>query len=169
MKLQRIALVVFLILASIFVYTTLSGPSVDSTDRVHTELYEGADGSWDAQMATELFREQLIDGETVGSSTALGLRWSAPETEEFNHYVVTISHPETGIVRSEASEKERQRLDLTGLEAETTYTLALQACFDKRCDEWLIAEQEIQGTTPVEYWVPMDDSNPEAGMNLLNP
>ncbi|MDG1949934.1 MAG: fibronectin type III domain-containing protein [bacterium] len=168
MKLQRIALVVLIIMAGIFVYATISGPSVDSTNRVHTQLYEGADDTWDAQAATELFREQMIDGETIGSSTALGLRWSAPKVE-FNHYVVTISHLETGIVRSEASEQDRQRLDLTGLDADTNYTFALQACIDRACDEWIIASTEATGTTPEEYWVPMDEDKPQAGMNLQNP
>lgn len=164
------------ILAAILIaigYALITQPRVDSTGKTHTELYEEAQAVWDAQTRVGLFREQEVDGETIGSSTALSVEWDAPATD-FNHYVLSISTPD-GFLRSEASEKERARLDLTGLKANTTYTLALQACLDRACEDWIISKDETTATTPEEVWTAVDTISTDGenlsmdGPLLLNP
>lgn len=162
--LASVVVVIVVIVAGFLISQTTTG--VDSTGRVHVDLYEGADDLWEARAEVSAFNEQIVDGDTIGSSSALSLSWSKP-VEDFNHYVVTVTGLE-GVLRTEASEKDRPRLDLTGLESETTYTFAVQACVDRHCEQWLIADTEPSSTTSAEVWVENPDAE-DGSMNLLNP
>ena len=79
-------------------------------------------------------------------STTLTLRWQPPQ-ETYNHFVVTISTVDGTVVRKESGEHDRLSLDPDGLEPGTEYLFTLQACLDRRCEAWLIAQDEYRGTT----------------------
>lgn len=111
---------------------------IDATGKVHTQLYEEASGVWDPRM-------QVLPFE-LAPSTQLTLRWQAPE-QEYNHFLITISQTDGTLVRKESGEHDRLSLDPDGLETETEYVFALQACLDRSCEEWLIAQEEYRGTT----------------------
>ena len=93
------------------------------------------------------FRPQDIDGQTVGSSDGIRLEWSQP-TETYNHFLLP-SQIRVYILQ-ESGEHDRVSLDVTGLEPDTEYVFALQACLDPRCETWLIAQDEYSGRTAAE-------------------
>ncbi|MEK7620613.1 MAG: fibronectin type III domain-containing protein [Patescibacteria group bacterium] len=113
-------------------------PRVDATGKILASLYEGASDTWDAQIQVLPF-ERAPDRQ-------LTLRWQPPE-ETYNHFVVTISKADGTLVRKESGEHDRVTLDLDALEPETEYVFALQACLDRRCEQWLVAQEEYRGTT----------------------
>lgn len=125
-----------------------SQPHIDSTGKMHVDLYEGANDTWDPQM-------EILPFDRAPSSM-LTLLWQPP-TETYNHFLITISTADGTLLRTESGEHDRLSLDVDGLAPETEYLFALQACLDPRCSEWLIAQQEYRGTTSAE----VDISSPE--------
>jgi hypothetical protein len=144
-----------------------SRETIDTSNRVHTSLYEGASSVWDPQLSILPFHPQDIDGQEVGLSTWLRAEWEAP-IEEYNHFVLTITDPQTGWARSESGEHDRFSLDLSGLTADTEYAIVMQACIDRRCEEWMVSEKESYGTTPIEYWETQTNELGESEEVLLN-
>ncbi|MBI4435406.1 fibronectin type III domain-containing protein [Candidatus Uhrbacteria bacterium] len=124
-------------------------PRIDSTGKIHASLYEGASDSWDPQM-------QVLPFERAPSTT-LTLRWQPPQ-ETYNHFVVTISTVDGTAVRKESGEHDRLSLDPDGLEPDTEYIFALQACLDPRCQAWLIGQDEYRGTTETTTETTIDNS-----------
>jgi hypothetical protein len=115
-----------------------AAPTINSNDKLHKDLYEGASGSWNPQMEVVAFER--------APSTALTLRWQPP-TESYNHFVLTISTADGTLVRKESGEHDRVSLDPDGLESDTEYVFAIQACLDRNCDSWMIAQDEYRGRT----------------------
>jgi len=111
---------------------------IDSSGKIHVDLYEGASGTWDPQMVISPFERS--------PSTSITIRWQPPE-ETYNHFVVAISKADGTLVRKESGEHDRLSLDPDGLEPGTEYVFALQACLDPRCEAWLVAQDEYRGTT----------------------
>lgn len=134
-------LIILIVLAVLGVggYAWWSASSrIDSSDKIHADLYEGASGTWDPQMEVVAFER--------APSTMMSVRWQPPE-KTYNHFVVTISQTDGTLVRKESGEHDRVTLDLDALEPETEYVFALQACLDPRCEQWLVAQEEYRGTT----------------------
>ncbi len=115
-----------------------AGPQIDSSDKLHTDLYKGASDSWDPQLEVIPFERD--------PSTILTIRWEAP-TKTYNHFVITLSKTDGSLIRRESGEHDRLSLDLDGLEPETEYVFALQACLDPHCESWLIGQNESYGAT----------------------
>lgn len=115
-------------------------PTIDSSDKIHADLYAGSIGTWDPQMEVVPFER--------APSTMMSLRWQQPQ-ETYNHFVITLSKADGTLVRKESGEHDRVTLDLDGLEPETEYIFALQACLDRNCDAWMIAQSEYRGRTEV--------------------
>lgn len=155
-------LITAIVLLSVAGYLVWNQPPVDSTGKIHTDLYDGASGTWDPEVQVLPFRAQDIDGKTVGSSTAIRLEWKQP-SQTYNHFLLTVTDPSTNTSTIESGEHDRVSLDITGLKADTEYVFALQACFDPRCQTWIVATDEITARTPVEFW--SQDEEPV----LLNP
>lgn len=130
-------------------YFFWSQPRVDSTGKIHTDLYDGATDTWNPEVQVLPFRPQDIDGQTVGSSDGIRLEWSQP-TETYNHFLLTVTDPVAYTSFKESGEHDRVSLDVTGLEPDTEYVFALQACLDPRCETWLIAQDEYSGRTAAE-------------------
>lgn len=131
--------IVLILAIGAYIFFTISQPEpIDTTGKVHTSLYEEAVGTWNPQMQISPFER--------APSSILTLTWQPPE-ESYNHFVITISHPDTGILRSEAGEHDRFSLNPDGLEPDTEYIFAIQACVDPRCEEWIIGEDEYRGNT----------------------
>lgn len=154
-----IAFCAFGIVSAVYFF---SRTDIDPTGKIHTDLYEGASGVWDPQMQVLPFRPQEINEQTVGSATQLRLEWQKPE-QTFNHFLVTITDPVSEYTRKESGEHDRVSLDPDALAPNTEYVFALQACLDRRCEKWLVAQEEYRGTTAAEQW--SDDVVPI----LLNP
>ena len=160
-KSHRIFVVVVLVgLIGYLIWLGVRPPTVDSTGKFHTHLYEGASETFDAQISILPFQPQEIDSETVGSSTYLRAEWSQPE-KKYNHFLITISDPASDFTRTEAGEHDRVSLDLSDLTPDTEYTIALQACLEPTCERWFISQQEYTGRTAIEY---LDEEE-----TLLNP
>ncbi|MBI5794375.1 fibronectin type III domain-containing protein [Candidatus Uhrbacteria bacterium] len=157
-------LLFFLLIVAVVIlgYLYLQRPAVDATGKLHADLYRGASDSWDPGIQTFPFRPQDIDGQTVGSSTAIRLEWKQPK-KTYNHFLLTVTDPATNTTTRESGEHDRVSLDITGLKPDTQYVFALQACFDPRCQTWMIAQDETTARTPVEFW--SEDKEPI----LLNP
>lgn len=111
---------------------------IDSSDKIHTDLYEDASGTWDPQIQVTPFER--------APSTMMSLRWQPPQ-QTYNHFVLTLSKADGTLIRKESGEHDRMTLDLDALEPETEYVFALQACLNPRCKQWLIAQEEYRGTT----------------------
>ncbi len=144
-------LIPLIVLTALGVFLWSRQGTPDASGKVHASLYEGATGTWDAQMKVSPFRTQDIDGQTVGSSTQLTLEWQKP-TKTYNHFVITITDPVSGYTRSESGEHDRVSLDPDALQPDTQYVFALQACLDRRCEKWLVAQDEYRGTAAPEVW-----------------
>ncbi len=155
-----IIIVIILLGLGIFLWMRQNAP--DARNKVNTDLYTGATGTWDPQMMIFPFRTQEIDGQVVGSSTQLRLEWRKPE-QTYNHFVVIITDPISGYTRKASGEHDRVSLDPDALQPNTTYVFALQACLDRHCKQWLIAKEEYRGTTASEVF---GKDDPPA---LLNP
>ncbi|MBI4256468.1 fibronectin type III domain-containing protein [Candidatus Uhrbacteria bacterium] len=115
-----------------------SQPQINSTGKIHMDLYEKASDTWDPQI-------QILPFER-SPSTTLTFRWHAPE-KPYNHFVITISNADGTLLRKESGEHDRLSLDLDGLEPGKQYVFALQACLDPRCEAWYISQDEYGGTT----------------------
>jgi hypothetical protein len=135
---KRLVPLLILIVAVSGYFWWSSAHKITSTDKIHVELYEGANGTWDPQM-------QIFPFERL-PTTMLSLQWTPPE-KTYNHFVITISTEDGQFLRSESGEHDRVSLDPDALEPGTTYIFALQACLDPRCETWLIAQDEYSGTT----------------------
>lgn len=122
-------------------YAWWSTSQIDSNGKIHVDLYEGASGTWNPHLQVFPFERS--------PSTTLTLRWQAPE-ETYNHFVVSISKTDGTLLRKESGEHDRVSLDPDGLDPQTEYVFALQACLDPRCESWLIAQNEYRGTTTQE-------------------
>lgn len=155
-------LIIAIVILGIASYLIWNQPPVDSKDKVHTDLYDGASGTWNPEFQVLPFRPQDIDGQTVGSSTAIRLEWKQP-TQTYNHFLLTVTDLSTDTSTIESGEHDRVSLDITGLKPDTEYVFALQACFDPRCQTWIVATDEITAHTPAEFW--SQDEEPV----LLNP
>lgn len=128
-----------LILLGILGYAWWSStPKIDSTNKIHADLYEGASDSWDPHLEITPFER--------APTTALTVRWQAPE-KIYNHFLLTISNTDGTILRKESGEHDRLSLDLDALEPATEYIFNLQACLNPRCESWIIAQEEYRGTT----------------------
>ncbi len=113
-------------------------PSIDLTNRIHTSLYQEAIDVWDAALTTDPF--------DASPSTMIHLGWQKP-IQTYNHFLITVTQPESGWTRTESGEHERVTLDLSDLLPDTKYTFVVQACSDPVCSSWLIADQEVSGQT----------------------
>lgn len=133
-----ILLIILTVFAIISYIWSSTATRIDSTDKVHSDIYSNANGTWNPQMEVTPFER--------APSTMMTLRWQPPE-ETYNHFVVTISKADGTLVRKESGEHDRVALDLDMLESQTEYVFALQACLDSRCEQWLVAEEEYRGTT----------------------
>ncbi|MFA4845781.1 MAG: fibronectin type III domain-containing protein [Patescibacteria group bacterium] len=143
-----LAIIVVLVLVG---YVYLRQQNVDATGKIHANLYENASGAWDPKIIILPVRTQEINGQTIGSSTMLRIEWQQPK-ETYNHFIVTYTNLATGVATKESGEHDRVNLEPSGLTPDTDYVFALQACFDRRCEEWLIAQEEYRGRTAAEYW-----------------
>lgn len=136
---KYLIILIVLVVVGVGGYAWWSASShIDSSGKIHTDLYEDADGTWDPQMEVVAFERE--------PSTMMSLRWQQPQ-ETYNHFVLTISKADGTLVRKESGEHDRMSLDLDALEPETEYVFALQACLDRRCEQWLVAQEEYTGTT----------------------
>lgn len=135
---KYVLLLVVLVAAGAAGFWWYSQPRIDSSGKIRAELYEGASDTWDPQMEVVAFERE--------PSTMITLRWQAPE-KTYNHFVITISKADGTLVRKESGEHDRLSLDPDGLEPDTEYVFALQACLDRRCEEWFVAQDEYRGTT----------------------
>jgi hypothetical protein len=164
MKYIRLLLILAIIsIVGIIIYQA-GQSSVDTTGKYHTSIYAGAEDVFDGAMIPSLFREQEIDGEIIGSSTAFRVEWQKPE-RDYNHFVLTISNTATGWSRAEAGEHERVALDVTGLEVSTQYTVVLQACLDSGCEHWYVSEMELDASTGEEVYGIDEESGEEVVLN----
>ena len=159
---KLIGLALVIIVFALVGYFVWIQPPVNSAGKIHTDLYNGASGTWDPEVSVLPFRPQDIDGQTVGSSTAIRLEWKQP-TQAYNHFLLTVTDPVAHTSYIESGEHDRTSLDITGLKADTEYVFALQACLNTRCEEWIVAVDEITASTPAE--VLSEDAEPV----LLNP
>lgn len=114
----------------------------DFTNKVHSELYAGAQGLWDAQLTTSAFRPQTFQDRPITSASGSRVSWTQPEVP-FNHFVLTITQPESQWSRSDQREHDGLALDLTDLLPNTKYVVDLQACVDPACETWYIASEEV--------------------------
>jgi len=121
-------------------------PVSDYTNKVHSELYANTQEVWDGQVTVKPFRSQTIGDQEIGSATGLRIEWQAPE-QTFNHFLLTITEQESGIIKMESREHEGTSLDITDLKPDTKYIFNLQACIDPKCETWYVAEQEASGRT----------------------
>ena len=117
--------------------------TTDLSTRVHQHLYAQASQVWESQFKTEALGRE--------SSTMIRVVWQKP-TQIYNHFLITITNPVTGWTRTESGEHDRVSLDVSELQSTTSYTFALQACLDPRCDAWIISDTEPQATTSVSVW-----------------
>ena len=138
MKRAIFSIAIVIALATTTTVWFLHGSRIDATGKLHANLYEGASGTWDPQMEVLPFEPD--------PSTRISLRWQPPE-QTYNHFVVSLSKADGILIRSESGEHDRMSLDLDALEPETEYVFAIQACLDRRCEQWLVAQQEYRGTT----------------------
>ena len=117
--------------------------SVDATDKLHTDFYQQALEHWNAELTTGPFREN--------SSTGIRLTWKQPE-QIYNHFLITITDPETGWTRTESGEHDRISLDVSDLQPVTNYTFVVRACLDVDCQNWMISTTETEAKTPKTIW-----------------
>ncbi len=139
-------------------YFLTRGPNIDLTDKHHLRAYEGAKDVFDAQLQVmPFYPSDTVDATSpVASSTYLRTQWSAPE-KIYNHFLITISDPQSDFTRTESGEHDRVTLDLSDLTQDTSYVIVLQACLDPSCERWLVSDVEYQGTTPVDPDAPTED------------
>ncbi len=168
MKRVKTPLVLIIIAAAVglIMFSGDGGVQVDSTDKFHKDLYDNAVGGWDATLTTHAFESQEINSTAVGSSSRVRVTWNQPE-EEYNHFVLTISDPLSDWFRKESGEHDRISLDLDMLSPSMDYTIALQACLQPTCEEWLISTAEVIGTPSKMYWE--FDGTIEGEILLLEP
>jgi hypothetical protein len=133
------------------VWLSVQPPPVDSTGKFHTEFYDGASDTFDAQLDVLQFQPQQIEDATVGSSTYLRAEWRKA-AKAYNHFLITISDPASDFTRTESGEHDRVSLDLSDLSPDTEYLIVLRACLEPVCDTWLISDQEYSGRTAIEYF-----------------
>ena len=148
---KKIRIIIILIILAILGYVIFREPGADPTGKQHVSLYEGAKTSVSMEITASPFRGQDIDGQTVGSSTVIHVEWEKPN-KEYNHFLITISDPASDYSSTESGEHDRVSLDLTILEPNTSYLIALQACLDPYCKNWYVADEELSVTTPQKYW-----------------
>lgn len=98
-------------------------------------------GTWEANLQTSLFRPKTIVETEYGSSSGIRLTWEKP-SQTYNHFLITITNPETVWSRKESGEHDRVSLDVTDLEPDTTYTFFVQACFDPKCGSWITSTEK---------------------------
>lgn len=118
----------------------VQAPTIDLTGRIHTSLYQGASDVWSAQLTTAPFENS--------PSTMIHLEWQKP-TQTYNHFLITATDAQTGWTRTESGEHERVTLDVPDLFPDTLYTFVIQACLDRDCSAWLIADAETTARTQV--------------------
>ncbi len=128
--------------------------SVDTTPKLHATFYQQALAVWDAKLATGPFREN--------SSTAIRLTWQQPE-ELYNHFLITITDPQTGWTRTESGEHDRVSLDVTDLQADTKYVFVVRACLNPDCANWIVSHVETQAQTPTTRWQLMTTIEDQTG------
>ena len=107
--------------------------------------------SWDSNLQTAVFQPQMIAEAERGSSSFIRLTWQKPETT-YNHFLITVTNPETGWSRTEAGEHERVSLDVSDLEPDTTYTFIVQACGDPNCTIWITSNEKPSARTEKMFW-----------------
>jgi len=106
---------------------------------------------WNSNLQTAAFRPQTIAEAERGSSSFIRLTWQKPETT-YNHFLITVTNPETGWSRTEAGEHERVSLDVSDLEPDTTYTFVVQACGDPDCTTWITSNEKPSTRTEKMFW-----------------
>ncbi|MBI2475280.1 fibronectin type III domain-containing protein [Candidatus Uhrbacteria bacterium] len=107
--------------------------------------------SWNSNLLTSVFRPQLIAEAERGSSSFIRLTWQKPETT-YNHFLITVTNPQTDWSRTESGEHERVSLDVSDLEPDTTYTFSVRACGDPDCKTWITSNEKPRARTEKMYW-----------------
>ncbi len=128
---------------------------LDPENREHRSLYFDATRTWNSELKAKEYNPQFINGENVGSASKVSLSWKLPN-DVFNHYLITVTNPDSGWTRTESGESGRTELTLSELLPNEKYTFVLQACFDPACKEWFVSEKEEVFRTPQQFFKETD-------------
>ncbi len=132
------AILIIFILVLVFAFWTFKGNEPEKTP-------------WNSNLQTALFQPQTIAEIERGSSSFIRLTWEKPETI-YNHFLITVTNPETGWSRTESGEHERVSLDVSDLEPDTMYTFVVQACSDPNCSTWITSNETPSARTEKMFW-----------------
>ena len=153
-KFPRILTFIFLILLVLLIVFFATHSNIDPKiidDSYHKDFYTQAENTWAAKLEAQKFREQALGELTFGSSSYVSLNWQKPRYK-YNHFLITVSNPETGWTRTESGNHDRDMLDLSDLKPATEYTFVVQVCFDPECKKWDVTETEAKETTSPLVW-----------------
>jgi hypothetical protein len=108
-------------------------------------------GTWPAALRPVPVQEHVHAGQTLRSSSQLGVEWTAPaNTEGVSGYRVrardAVSTVEM-VVTAEALSA-----TLPDLKAATAYEITVEACLGEECAETLQSDEALTLTTEAEYW-----------------
>jgi hypothetical protein len=109
------------------------------------------------------YASQTVGGQTVASSTKLGVSWTAP-SGPVDHFEVVATEP---IQNSRVSMSTTTgAVTLTGLKAATPYTIIVKSCADAACLQ-SAAATAVTGKTSGEYWQLQGSGNSTAGLTKI--
>lgn len=159
---------IILVLIAFGILMFIQKKQLNLDERYHKELYAESVKLFESQLETSHFREQIIVGETRGSSSRIRLTWQKP-VKPYNHFVIVISDPKTGKTRRESGEHERMSLDVSDLKADTEYVFTLLACLEPSCKKWMTSREEPRAKTEKMYWQLFDTIVIEKDVALFQP
>ena len=88
---------------------------------------------------------------TFGSSSKLGVSWSAATGNAVDHYEVQAVDALTGVKTVQIADKLSTSAVVSGLKAATGYSVTVKACADAPCASSATSDA-VSATTPEEYW-----------------
>lgn len=102
-------------------------------------------------VAVAQVNSKTIGSATFGSSTRLGVSWSAPTGYTVDHYEVTATEALTGLSTSATAASNMTSVTVDTLKAATSYAVVVKACKDSACTVAGTAAA-AGANTPTEYW-----------------
>ncbi len=139
-----VIVLIVLVVGFVWAYKTLNSPS--RLNAFHRDVYDGAKSWFVSDLKAEPVIAEAVEGEASEPVTRFHLSWEKP-TKKYNHFLLTITNRTLNTKTLESGNSERVTLDLIGLDLDTEYTIALQACLDPSCKKWLVSKTEVSLTT----------------------